>query len=137
MESFLIKSASGAGALEFLDRDPADVESPIEKFWARVCDANLSASSGVYSFDSWHPAPLFREMAEQWKGWTGELVWESMEGEMGLRCTQDRTGHVAIVIKLRSGPMECDWSIEATIMVDAGQLEGIAGRAESFFGRTY
>lgn len=136
VESFLIKSASGEGALEFLDRLPADAGLPIEEFRIRVADANLSASSGIYAGSGGsHPATLFREMAERWRGWTGELAWGSLEGEMGLRCTQGRGGHVSILIQLRSGPMEWDWSVEATVMVEAGQLEEVARRAESFFGR--
>jgi len=135
VEWFLIESASGAGAIKFLDRRPADVELPSEEFRVTVSNVNLSASGRIYAdCGGSHPATLFSEMAERWRGWTGELVWESLEGDLCLRCTQDRTGHVSILVELHSGSMEWGWSIRATIMVETGQLELIARRAELFFG---
>ncbi len=139
MESFPIKSASGAGSLEFFDRFPADPRLPINGFWVRITDLNLSVAADVYGgYANDHPAPLFVEMAERWRGWSSELCWRSLEGELGLRCTQDRTGHVSIRVELHSGPMKYDWyawSVKATIMVEAGQLEAMSHRATAFFGQ--
>lgn len=135
MESFFIKNALGVGSLEFFDRSPADPDLPIETFWVRITDRNFSAAAMVYSGYFEHPAPLFVEMAEHWRGWPGELQWSSFEGEMGLACTADRTGHVSIRITLRSGWMESDWSVKAAVMAEAGQLEEMSRRAASFFGR--
>ena len=75
-------------------------------------------------------------MAASWRGWQDELNWSSPEGELTLSCTQDRAGHVFIKVELRSGPIEEDWTIRATVMAEAGQLEGLARHAESFFGPT-
>jgi len=136
VESFSIKSASGAGSLEFFDRIPTFPHLPIERFWVRITDLNFSAAAEVYSgYADGHPAPLFVQMGECWRGWPGELHWVSLEGEMGLHCTQDRTGHVSIRDELHSGPMEDDWSAEATVMTEAGQLEEISRRAVAFFGQ--
>jgi hypothetical protein len=136
LDEFLIPSAAGTGGLLFFQRSPPDPTKPIDGFWARVTDQNLSAAIPVYAgYAPSHPAPLFADMARQWAGWSGELTWESLEGELAIRCTRDCVGHIFIRIELRSGQMPEDWRVVATILTEAGQLEGIARRAELFFGR--
>lgn len=135
MDEFLIPSTTGSGGLAFSNREPADHTDPIAKFFVRVTERDLSAAAEVYDGFVPHPGSLFTEMASQWSGWSGELVWESFENELILRCTHDRLGHVSIRVELRSGPTNEDWRVEATVAVEAGQLESIARRAESFFGR--
>src|SRR4051794_8740100 len=107
MESFLIRSASGGGSLEFFERTPTDPSLPIERFKVQLTDHDLSAVGRVYAGDpDMHPAPLFARMAANWRGWPGELTWASPEGELSLRCAQDRTGHVFVRVELRSGASE-------------------------------
>jgi hypothetical protein len=136
LEEFLIRSASGDGGLLFFQRSPPDPTKPIDGFWVRVTDHHLSAQGQVYAGDApSHPGPLFADMARQWSGWSGELVWESLERELSIRCRRDRGGHIFIRVELRSGPMPEDWRAVATVLAEAGQLESIARRAELFFGR--
>jgi hypothetical protein len=136
LDEFLIPSANRSGGLLFYDRSPVDRAQPIEGFWVRVTDHNLSAAGQVYSGHAHsHPALLFADMARQWSGWRGELAWASLEGELALRCSHDRLGHIAIHVELRSGPMPDAWQVVATVMAEAGQLEDIARRAALFFGR--
>jgi hypothetical protein len=135
MDSFIIPGASGAGSIEFFERTPADARRPIERFKVRVADLELSAVGRVYAGDAdWHPASLFARMAANPTGWPDELVWESQEGEMGLRCSMNRNGHVFLRVSLRSGPTRRDWSVEATVTAEAGQLGDLARRAADFFG---
>lgn len=136
MEEFLIPSATGIGGLLFYDRLPPDLTRPIASFWVRVSDNNLSAATQVYAgYAPSHPASLFADMAARWSGWPDVLVWESLESELAMSCFHGRQGHIAIRVALRSGWMESDWRVEATVMTEAGQLEAIARRAASFFGR--
>jgi hypothetical protein len=135
MESFLLTSASGAGSLEFFERTPGAPRLPIERFKVRLFDDELSAVARVYTDSATtHLAALFAQMAASWKGWQGDFVWESPEGEMILRCSHDRAGHVALRVALLSGLTEGDWSIQATVMAEAGQLEDLASQAAAFFG---
>jgi len=137
MNSFLIQSASRAGSLEFFERTPPDPRMPIERFKVRLIDPDLSAAGRVYvGHGDLHPAPLFAQMSANWKGWQGEYMWESLNGELSLRCVQDRTGHVSIGVELRSGPTESDWAVRSTVMAEAGQLEELARQAVLFFGRS-
>jgi hypothetical protein len=133
MDSFLIRSASGTSALEFFERTPTDARQAIERFKVRLTDVDLSVVGRVYT-ETGHPAAMFARMAANWRGWPDEFTWDSSEGELGLRCAQDRTGHVSIRVELRSGPTERDWVVVATVMAEAGQLEELARRAASFFG---
>ena len=135
MDEFLIPSASGDGGLLFFQRSPPDPKEPMDRFWVRVTDHNLSAEGQVYAgYAPSHPGPLFADMARQWSGWSGELVWESLEGELAIRCSRDRVGHIFIRVELRSGPYTEDWRVIVTVLAEAGQLESISRRAEMFFG---
>ncbi len=108
---------------------------PIEGFWVRVTDQNLVAAVPVYAgYAPAHPVPLFTEMAQKWSAWSGELVWQSLEGELTIRSSRDRVGHVFIRVELRSGQMPEDWRVSANVLAEIGQLESIARRAKSFFG---
>jgi Family of unknown function (DUF6228) len=135
VDEFLIKNAAGDGGLLFYERCPRDTAAAIDTFWVRVTDLNLSAAAKVYAgYAPSHPAPRFAEMALQWAGWSGELVWQSLEGELALRCSRDKVGHIFIRVELRSGQMQEDWRVVATVVAEAGQLESIAKHAVSFFG---
>ena len=135
MDELLIPNAAGCGGLLFSNRSPVDRTEPIDTYWVRVTGQNLDASANVYGGDTQtHPGCLFVKMARQWSGWSGELTWGSLEGELVLRCSHDGLGHVSIQIDLQSGPMPSDWRVTATVMTEAGQLEHIARRAELFFG---
>lgn len=136
MEEFLIPSVNGSGGLLFYDRTPFETDKPILNYMVRVTDHNLSAIAKVWGgYASQHPATYFEEMARRWSGWTEELRWNSLENEMVLQCSHDRKGHISILVTLRSGPMEDDWEVAATMMAEAGQLDDIARRARAFFGR--
>jgi hypothetical protein len=136
MKSFVIQNTAGSGALEFFERTPVDTRLPIERFKVRLTSLDLSAVARVYTgADGGHPAAMFAQMAAHWRGWQGEFAWESLDGELALRCALDRTGHVAIGVVLRSGPSKADWMVEATVVAEAGQLEEIAQEAARFFGQ--
>ena len=137
MDEFLIPSTDGSGGLLFYDRSPVDRAKSMEGFSVRVTDHNLSATGQVYAgYVPRNPALLFADMARQWSGWPGEVVWESLEGELALRCSHDGLGHISIRVELSSGPWSDDWRVTATIMAEAGQLDRIAQRAAAFFGQS-
>ena len=135
MDEFAIKSSVDDSLIEFSNRLPDERALPIELFSVRVSRSDLFAAAGVWaSYTGSNPAKWFLELAENWRGWQGERQWESIEHELRLVATNDRRGHVAIRIRLRSGFWNDDWSVEATVQVDAGQLDGFARHAIKFFG---
>ena len=136
MDEFLIPSATRTGCLAFYDRTPFNRDHPINSFWVRVTDAHLSAELEVAAdYVPTHPGALFADMQQQWSGWSDDLIWQSVSGELKLLCRHDGLGHISIQVKLRAGYMDDDWRVTATVIADAGQLESIARRAAVFFGR--
>jgi len=135
MDSLLIRGVSQGSSLEFFERTPVDPRLPIERFKVRLTDQDLSAVGRIYTrFTETHPAPLFAQMAASWKGWQDTFTWESQDGELVLRCRQDRNGRVFIRAELRSGPTDGDWTVTTTVQAEAGQLEELARGAAMFFG---
>jgi len=135
VDEFVVKSSVNDARFEFFDRLPVNPVSPIESFGVKLSRYDLRAVTKVWaSYTGAHPAQWFCELAGKWHGWQAELQWESLEQEVRLAATHDRFGHIAIRIELRSGLWIDDWSVAATVTVDAGQLEGLARHAISFFG---
>jgi len=85
------------------------------------------------------PSDLLSQLASSWSGWTGKKSWGSMEGELSIDATSDRTGHVTLAARLTApwtGHVEAaPWSVEARIFLEAGQLAAVAREAEAFFAR--
>src|SRR5262249_32127444 len=129
----------GCSALLFYDRSPSDPADEITSFWFRVSNLNLSAAAHVAGEEACtSPAVLFADMARQWSGWPGKLTWESVLGELSLTCSHDRRGHITIRVNLRSAQIPDqtpdDWIVNASVFIEAGQLEALARRAKQFFG---
>jgi hypothetical protein len=121
--------------LEFFERTPPDPRRPLERFKVRLTGLDLEAIVRVYAEGGDpHPAPLFAQMAAHWRGWQGQFAWDAAHGGLALRGEQDRAGHVALRVELRCGPSDDDWSVRATVMAEAGQLEDLARRSAAFFG---
>jgi hypothetical protein len=103
-------------------------------FDASISGDSLSAKRTIYSYfyeDAF--IELFDYMATNWKGWTGEKTWESVEGELKLTATSDKLGHVTLLINLRNQNSEDNWAVQAPIFLDSGNLDEIARKVRSFF----
>jgi hypothetical protein len=68
---------------------------------------------------------FFARLATDWRAWDGTRSWEGMEGGLDLHCVNDRvaTAHVSVVLRHASG---ADWTAEAVVTVDLGQLDTVA-----------
>lgn len=134
MNEFRLHTPDG-DVLTFCGREPEDRALPIEAFTVRLELASLTASAkvwGGYSFG--HPTELFAAMAARWRGWTDELAWESVEGELELGGTHDGHGHVALRVELRPDAGSDYWRVHARIRLEPGKLDEIARAAAVFFG---
>ncbi len=79
---------------------------------------------------------LFKDAASEWRGWSGEKYWESLEGEFRLGLTSDNVGHITLRVVIShdwGGPDR--WRLTAELGIDAGQLESVAQAVGRFFGR--
>jgi hypothetical protein len=126
----IIKSSNGNGSMEFSEREGLHRTDGSEYFIVSVTAHNLTASAQVYA---WNPFDrglihFFDDMAANWKGWSGEKVWSSLEGELGLVCTSDSLGHIEIEVALYDV-----WTLKHVLHVDSGQLQDITLGVRRFF----
>lgn len=70
------------------------------------------------------PAKLFREMANEWKGWNKPKTWSDLEGRVMLSATTDSTGHIKLAVEL-AGP-DYNSRLRVIVVYEAGQLERMA-----------
>ena len=79
------------------------------------------------------PLEFFSSIASDWKGWSGEKSWGSLEGEFDLSAESDRTGHISIRARIFEGHSSPCSRLETTLIVEAGQCENLAKEATNFF----
>lgn len=131
-ESVIIKSATSL--MTFSEPESLKLPSGTEYFRATVTDDNLTASAKIYSYQPHgHITALFDTLAANWRGWSGEEQWTSLEGELTLKCSWQKTGKVKIEITLISGHYEDDWIVHMQVFLEPNQLDEIASEMRRFF----
>lgn len=95
----------------------------------RAMNATIRVCNSPYGES---PSDFFSILASEWQGWEGEKEWAALEGEYKMSAKCDSTGHVTLIIKIWSGNWEPFWSSEVAMIIEAGQLEGIARESKSF-----
>lgn len=101
----VLKSAQGAAVLELslagIEAVSGTGGEVATIFRARFADPGKFNCSGEIKTStefSGPPSEIFVRMAEQWRGWEGELRWESSDGPNGLLtliATCDSLGHIS------------------------------------------
>ena len=82
------------------------------------------------------PSKFFSELAENWRGWEGQIKWRSTEAELELIATSDPLGHIWVTANVRPDAHPARWRATASVMVEAGQLERLSHDFSSFFAFT-
>ena len=104
-------------------------------FPVRLSGPGISATVHAYEHGyQWAPA-FFADLADHWRGWAGEKSWESAEAHIRLSATADRLGHVLLRVALRDLNVSADWRVEASLLIEAGQLGELATSARAAFER--
>ena len=124
MESFTVRSADDGARFE-LQRHNRDYL--LAELHGPGLDSSVLVSS--YMFDGF--ADFLESLATDWKGWKGERRWKSLEGELSLKATTDRTGHIYLSIEIRDGAPP-RWQVIASLTLEAGQLDRIASDGREF-----
>ena len=117
-ESVTIVSARDATRLTF-----SGVAGEI--FTAAVQGDSFTGRLKVSTYHYGPPSPLFAEMADAWRGWEGTKEWTALEGELCLKASHDRLGHINLEVRMRSGH-PADWQLETSLELQAGQLEALS-----------
>lgn len=134
VKELTIKSSRSAGKLKLSEPKPPGSGHPVQYLRVSLEDREIAVSSArIYIYEPYDLVALFDDLAANWKGWSDEKEWRSVEGDFALSCTSDGLGHAALRVTLKSGVYEDDWCVQAVIHVDAGQLEDLASRVRVFF----
>lgn len=127
MSNLLLKSPYDGSLLSFAitTRKPDEVIFDI-----LVKTGQFTGRASASTYHSGSPAAMFRAMANEWQGWSGEKRWEDLEGRVMFVATCDSTGHVRLQVGLQGEDYES--SLHAILQFEAGQLEAMA-RTSSYF----
>lgn len=128
MDTIEIKSCDDATTLTFKIVDGNEEGS---NFVASVTGAPFIGEVTTTTYFVGPPSLLFRDMADNWQGWKGEKVWGALDGEFTLTATATSLGRIKVIVELVE--MAGAFRLEATLALEAGQLEKISKRVESVF----
>jgi hypothetical protein len=124
-DTFEINSVTGSNRIEVtaINRDVMAVT---------LTGANLSASAEVAHLGGGDGLDEYwANLAKNWRGWSDENIWRSLEGDLVLSASSDKRGHVWLTVTLSNGT-PLTWQAEAILAIEAGQLERIASLALAF-----
>jgi len=64
-------------------------------------------------------------LADDWRGWSGDRHWRSLDTEMGIAARHDGTGHVTLAVTL-GGNLSAPnpWSAQVAVTIEAGEEMG-------------
>jgi hypothetical protein len=129
LSSFSIKSSSS-------DRELVFSEPRKDYFTVELRGNEPRAIRKVYAYSPHSPniAAFFGRLASYDGPWESVECWESLEGEFALSATCSVLGVITFTLSMHGRLDSQDkWRISTTIIVEFGQLPGIASSAEQFF----
>lgn len=106
-----------------------------EYFRVELKGFEVSASTQVWAYtDANGLNQFFQALGCLERPWQGERSWASIERDFSLAATCTSLGSVTFRVELRGsqGAPE-EWRVEAGLVTEFGQLEGIAKNSEGFF----
>lgn len=134
IDSVTIKSSDNSAEIQFTERQGLFRSDGAEYYRLTLKAENMTASSKVYAFDPFGEScwRYFADLADNWRGWTGTKLWNSLEGELKIFSESDALGHITMKIVLESYG---SWKTQIIICFDAGQLEDISLKIKYFFSK--
>ncbi len=128
----IIKSSDNSAQFRLSERNGLLLSDGSEFYRVTLEDKDIVASSNVYAWNPFSESCLsyFEDLANNWRGWTGEKQWNSPEGEFNISSESDGLGHIAMKFKLESYG---SWSAQIILNLDSGQLEEVAQKIKQFF----
>jgi hypothetical protein len=91
---------------------------------------SLNASLQFYEIGVGGLAEYFEGLAVDWRGWSGERRWESLEGDVQLLAVHDGLGTITLRASLRTEAFaQHRWTASAELLLDAGGLDRLARQA--------
>jgi Family of unknown function (DUF6228) len=103
-----------------------------EDLHVELKDGELSARATVYGYMADSFPDLFRFMKENWKGWSGEKSWGSLEGQLDFKSSMDKLGHITLLVYLCPDP-QLGWEVRSKFSLEPSQLDTLFEEARSLF----
>jgi hypothetical protein len=74
-------------------------------------------------------------LADDWRGWTGERKWRSLDAKMWIDARRDGSGHVTLGATLQEDASGSDaWSARVVVVLEGGeQMSGLAADLRALF----
>lgn len=132
MDSVFIRE-SNSKYLEFFAPEKHHKLEQLDYFSVRYKSQAIECVARVYAYEDGHRlASIFKEMAENWKGWNGKKEWAALEGEFAISCDITNTGKVRAQFFLTPG-LDREWEVKSSVSFGAGELNVLSKRMDKFF----
>ncbi len=87
----------------------------------RLVAPRLSAARALMWDDVHRLARFVSQVEQDWRGWSGERVFESVEGELRISAIHDRSAHVHLDSELRESVDPVGWQLRVRVSIEAGE----------------
>jgi Family of unknown function (DUF6228) len=112
----------------------------VNDYWRATVEFDgLRATVRFYEPEMGSLPAYFAALAEAWRGWDGERVWQSLESDCRLAAVHDGLGSIGLLVRLRTltdfvgPPLAEGWHAEGALVLDAGSLDDLTRRAEKLY----
>lgn len=113
---------------------PERFDRKLEYFTVELFDPEVRARTRVYAYEPSQMTAFFDDLARNWRGWPGNKLWESLEGECRMSAANDGKGHIDLNVSLRPSPNPNAWRFDGVVLIEAGQLDSLVRTIEGFVG---
>jgi len=127
-----IRSARDGLKLTLSDLVEQNGSSLSDSFVVTIQSYEVRAEARASSFMAADLGDYFQDIADNWRGWSGEKKWATLENEFELAATADNLGHVRLEFFLRSPYTGYQWELRGALELEAGQLDSIANEVRLF-----
>ena len=132
MDTVCIKE-SDSKYLEFFAPEKHRKLEQLDYFSVRYKSQAIECVARVYAFEDGHRlASIFKEMAENWKGWKDQKQWAALEGEFEISFDISSMGKVTARFFLTPG-LDGEWEVKGSVSFGAGELELLSKHMTEFF----
>lgn len=129
MDSVTFKSPNDGSLLiiQVTDRREGEIE-----FEVSVRTPWFSGRAPASTYVNGSPSAIFKAMALEWRGWTGEKSWQDLDQRVSFSARSDSTGHISVSIELTG--QDYDSRLRVILRFEAGQLDDMASLLEGVLG---
>ncbi|MFY3384366.1 DUF6228 family protein [Paracidovorax sp. MALMAid1276] len=130
-----IRSVHDGASLTFSQFRSVHDETNEETFIATARVGPWFAEVSASTYMAMNLGEFFNDLAANWSGWEGEKSWGSLEGEVTITATADRTGHIKLRFSLTQPYTGFEWQVSGALELEAGSLEYLAVSAANAWNK--